>query len=205
MSDQNLSVLTIGHSTRSMDAFLTLLKEYDVTAVADVRSVPFSRFNPQFNKDALRSTLPLCGIKYVFLGTELGARSSDQSCYENGRVNYARLAHTESFVQGISRVKRGARKYRLALMCAEKEPLDCHRALLVARKLDEEGINISHILGDGRLEHHQDTIERLLDTLGLRPELFSSRRDLIAKALARQENKVAYVDEKLASDESGGL
>ena len=204
MSERAGLVVTIGHSTHSLEAFLALLQKHGVTAIADVRSAPFSRFNPQFNKDALERSLKAVGIKYVFLGRELGARSDDPSCYENGRVQYGRLARTELFRSGIERVIRGAQEQRIALMCAEKEPLECHRTLLVARALDEQGIAVAHILSDGRLETHRDAMERLLDVTGLPHEdLFRSREDLLAQALARQEVKVAYVDEKLAAETSG--
>jgi uncharacterized protein (DUF488 family) len=183
-----------------------LLKRHGVTAVADVRSAPFSKFNPQFNKNVLERDLKLKGIKYVFLGRELGARSNDPSCYENGRVQYARLARTSQFRQGIERIMRGAQEHRIALMCAERDPLECHRTLLVARALDEQGVNVSHILGDGRLETHRDAMNRLLDLTGLpRNDLFRSREELIAEALAKQEEKVAYVDEKLATEASRNL
>lgn len=198
-------VFTIGHSTHPLDAFVSLLKQHAVTALADVRSAPFSRFNPQFNKDALGSDLKPLGIKYVFLGRELGARSDDPSCYENGRVQYTRLARSELFKQGIERVIKGAGEHRIALMCAEKEPLECHRTLLVARALDEQGVEVVHILSDGRLESHRAAMERLLDVTGLpREDLFRSQSDLVAEALARQEQKVAFVDEKLAAESEEG-
>lgn len=203
---QHVAVFTIGHSTHSLEAFVGLLKQHGITALADVRWVPFSRFNPQFNKDVLARELKVRGIKYVFLGRELGGRSDDRSCYEKGRVQYARLARTELFRQGIERVRRGADEYRIALMCAEKEPLECHRTLLVARALEEQGVEVMHILGDGRLESHRDTMERLLEVTGLlHDDLFLSRAEQIAEALKRQEVKVAYVDEKLAAEagESG--
>jgi uncharacterized protein (DUF488 family) len=193
-------VLTVGHSTHSFDAFENLVKRHSVTALADVRSAPFSRFNPQFNKDVLECNLKLHGISYVFLGRELGARSSDRSCYENGRVQYARLARTDRFRQGVERVMRGAQRHRIALLCAEREPLECHRTLLVARALDEQGVSVAHILGDGGLEAHRDAMERLLDMIGLpHQDLFRSREELISHALARQEEKVAYVDEGLGA------
>jgi len=198
-------VFTIGHSTQPLAALVSLLEQHAVTALADVRSAPFSRFNPQFNKDALARDLKPHGIKYVFLGRELGARSEDPSCYENGRVQYGRLGRTELFKQGIERVMNGAGEHRIALMCAEKEPLECHRTLLVARALDEQGVEVVHILSDGRLESHRAAMERLLDVTGLpRDDLFRSRADLIAEALARQEEKVAYVDEKLVAESGEG-
>lgn len=195
------SIFTVGHSTQSIEAFIALLTQHGITAVADVRSAPFSRFNPQFNKDELARELKANGIQYVFLGRELGARSDDKSCYENGRVKYERLARTGLFKEGIDRVRRGAAEHRVALMCAEKEPLECHRTLLVARELDEEGLDIQHILSDGQLEPHKQSMERLLDVTGLpREDLFRSREDLLAEALSIQEKKIAYVDETLARD-----
>ncbi len=204
MNEQRHPVFTIGHSTHSIDAFIALLRQHGVTALADVRSAPFSRFNPQFNKEALARSLKEHGIKYVFLGRELGARSKDRSCYENGRVQYARLARTEAFHSGLDRVMRGAHDQRIALMCAEKEPLECHRTLLVARALVEQGVAVDHILADGRLETHDDAMVRLLAVLGLpREDLFQSRQELIAQALALQEKRIAYVDEKLAAAAAG--
>lgn len=135
--------------------------------------------------------LEVHGIKYVFLGRELGARPADRSCYENGRVQYRRLALTELFRAGIERVRKGASEYRIALVCAEKEPLDCHRTLLVARALDEQGVEVRHILGDGRLEPHRDTLVRLLKITGLaKDELFRSGDERITEALRLQEDKV---------------
>lgn len=190
------SLFTIGHSTHSAEVFLALLRRHDVEAVADVRSSPFSRFNPQFNQDPLEQFLKANGIRYVFLGKELGARSDDRSCYDHGRVQYSRLAQTALFQSGIGRVLQGAAKYRVALMCAEKEPLECHRTLLVAKALAARGQKVLHIHADGRLETHEAALERLLTLTGVPNEdLFFTKQELLAKALARQEAQVAYVDE----------
>ena len=204
MNTQPLSVLTIGHSTHTIEIFVGLLRKHGVTALVDVRSAPFSRFNPQFNKDALERDLNVQGIKYVFLGRELGARSDDPACYENGRVRYARLAQTAAFRSGLDRVMDGATKYRLALMCAEKEPLECHRTLLVARALVERGVAVDHILSDGNLESHDGALTRLLQLVGL-PEhdLFRGRQQLIDEGMDRQEERIAFVDEKLAAESRG--
>lgn len=204
MSKERCGVYTIGHSTHSMEAFLALLLQHGITALADVRSAPFSRVNPQFNKDALARDLKAGGIRYVFLGRELGARPKERSLYDKGRIRYERLAQTDLFKQGIARVLQGATEHRIALMCAEKEPLECHRTLLVARALDELGVEVVHILGDGSLEPHQAAMERLLDVTGLpREDLFRSHQALISEALVRQENKIAYVDENLAAGVAG--
>ena len=196
-------VLTIGHSTHSIERFVALLRQHGVTALADVRSAPFSRFNPQFNKTALERSLRENGITYVFLGKELGARSDDSSCYENGRVRYGRLAQTVLFKAGIERVKKGMASHSVALMCAEKEPLECHRTLLVSRALEREGTPVAHIHADGRLEAHHDAMLRLLPLVGLpTTDLFRSEDDLIEEACAKQEERIAYVDEALAKEAS---
>jgi uncharacterized protein (DUF488 family) len=193
------TIFTIGHSGHPIGRFISLLEVHGVTALADVRSAPFSRRHPQFNRNSLSRSLRDAGIDYVFLGKELGARTGDRSCYEGGRVVYARLAATALFRSGIERVKNGAAAHRIALMCAEKEPLDCHRTLLIARVLEREGEPVSHIHDDGGLEPNRDAMRRLLEITGVpREDLFRSEADLVEEACLRQEQKVAYVDEALS-------
>jgi len=200
MSATGNAVYTIGHSTHSAEAFLALLRQHQMEAVADVRSSPFRRFNPQFNREVLEQFLKANGIRYVFLGKELGARSDDRSCYLDGRVQYARLAQTPLFQSGLDRVLHGAARYRVALMCAEKEPLECHRTLLVAKALVTRGQPVMHIHADGHLETHEAAMERLLAATGLpKEDLFRSKEELLSEALARQEQQVAYVDEAQAA------
>ena len=98
-----------------------------------------------------------------FVGRELGARSKDPACYKDGRVQYARLARTAQFQRGLDRVIQEASKYRVALMCAEKDPIDCHRTILVGRELLRRGTDVAHILADGRLEPHEETMDRPVD------------------------------------------
>lgn len=192
-------VYTIGHSTHSIEAFIGFLQRHEITVLADVRSRPYSRYSPQFDREALIRALPLHGIRYGFLGRELGGRPDDAACYENGRVCYARVAETEPFRRGIERILRAARCARVALMCTEKEPLDCHRTLLVARALAARGIVVRHILEDGRLEEHGAAMDRLLDLTGVpRADLFHTREELIDEAIRRQEGRVAYVDTRRA-------
>jgi uncharacterized protein (DUF488 family) len=194
-------VFTIGHSNLPIDEFLALLKRHEVTAVADVRSAPYSRFIPHFNKDALQQKLKAVGIKYVFLGRELGARSDDPGCYEHGRVKYVRLARTDLFRGGIERVVNGAREHRIAIMCSEKEPLDCHRTILISPALVDAGLAVEHIHADGELEPHPKAMLRLLDVTGVpRQDLFRTRHELIEDALARQEERIAHVDMKFADE-----
>ena len=197
---ERMRVMTVGHSTHSLDEFVALLRKHEVTAVADVRSNPFSRYMPHFNQGSLRTALPKRGIQYAFLGRELGARSSDRDCYVDGRVQYARLARTALFREGINRVLSGAKSERVALMCAEKDPLDCHRTLLVARSLVDESVDVDHILADGSAESHHEAMFRLLEKLGMQQtSLLHSTDDLIQEALAKQEQRIAYVDADLAA------
>jgi uncharacterized protein (DUF488 family) len=193
MTSMDTTIYTLGHSNHSVEKFLALLKQHNITAIADVRSTPYSRRNPQFNSKALASTLEANGISYVPLGKELGARSDDPSCYENGQVQYGRLAQTPLFHQGIERVLTGARRFRVALMCAEKEPLDCHRTLLVSRALQARGAAVIHILANGDLEPHDATMLRLVKMSGLaHDDLFADRSQLIEAACAIHERKIAY-------------
>jgi uncharacterized protein (DUF488 family) len=203
MNSASPIVFSVGHSIHTIEAFIALLKKHDITALADVRSVPYSRFQSQFNKDTLERSLKAEGIKYVFLGKELGARSDDRSCYQNGRVRYPMLAKTALFRKGLERVLTGAQDFKIAIMCAEKEPLECHRTLLVSRALEDEGATVQHILADGGLESHRDAMHRLIDVVGLqREDMFRTPEEVLAEALAMQEEKVAYVDEKLVTDDS---
>jgi uncharacterized protein (DUF488 family) len=195
-------VFTIGHSIHAQKRFIALLLQHHITALCDVRSKPYSRVNPQFNREELKESLRECSIKYVFLGKELGARSEDPKCYENGKVQYNRLAHTDLFRRGLERVQNGMKDYRLTLMCAEKEPLECHRTILIARHLGDLGLDVQHIHADGRLESHADALSRLVRILNL-PEhdMFQSRAELLADAYRRQEERIAYDSgEPLAAD-----
>jgi uncharacterized protein (DUF488 family) len=184
---------TIGHSNHESAAFLGLLRQHGVTAVGDVRSQPYSRYVPQYSRDALETALAEAGIAYVFLGKELGARSDNPLCYLDGQVQYDRLAAEPIFAEGIGRVVQGMQRYRIALLCAEKDPLDCHRALLVARKLFESGIPVSHILADGALEGQQAMESRLLAACKLPAgDLFTSRAEFVAEAYRIRGERVAY-------------
>jgi uncharacterized protein (DUF488 family) len=186
-------VFTIGHSTHSIEKFIDLLSTNGIQVVADVRSSPFSKFTPQFNRENLQNSLKASGIRYVFLGKELGARSEDPACYVADKVQYDRLAKTPLFQSGLDRVIDGANGYRIALMCAEKGPLDCHRTILVARELLKRGLVITHILEDGSLENHTDAITRLVKILGMSlDDLFISRDEIIEQAYSRQANRIAY-------------
>ena len=186
-------VYTIGHSTHAAERFVELLRAHAIAAVGDVRSNPYSRMNPQFNREPLRVVLASAGIVYVYLGSELGARTGDRSCYEGGKVRYERLARTALFRTGIERVCAEMAQHRLALMCAEKEPLQCHRGILVARVLEAAGIAVRHVLADGSVEEHADAMARLREKLGLPvSDLFRTAAEVIEDAYRIQGERIAY-------------
>jgi uncharacterized protein (DUF488 family) len=151
-----MRLLTIGHSNHAPQHFLELLRAHDVDVVADVRSWPHSRHAPWSDKDELPRLLSTSGVQYVFMGEELGGRPSDASAYNPaGHVLYGRVAEGEPFRESLQRLKRGLSKYRVAAMCSEENPEACHRRLLIAKVLTEQGIIVDHIRGDGRVEREQ--------------------------------------------------
>jgi uncharacterized protein (DUF488 family) len=154
-------IFTIGHSNHPIGTFLDLLRRHRVTALADVRSVPYSRRQPQFNREALAAALRDAGTAYVFLGAELGGKRPG--------LSWSDIVRTPEFAAGLARLRDGAERHRAAFMCAEREPLDCHRTLLVARHLKTPGLAIRHILADGTLETHEATERRLAERMGTAP------------------------------------
>src|ERR1017187_1403336 len=193
------SVFTIGHSNQEFAKFVELLKQHSIQAVADVRSSPYSQYNPQFNREPLQRALQEHGISYVFLGDELGARRAERECHVNDRADYTLIARTPAFNSGIDRVIRGAAKMRIALMCSEKEPLDCHRSPLVSPHLRRRGLQVFHILADGTIESHEQTESRLLHLFELpERELFRLPDEIAAEAYKLQGDKIAYQEDTLA-------
>jgi uncharacterized protein (DUF488 family) len=192
-------IFTIGHSTHPQEQFIGLLRLHGITALGDVRSVPYSRINPQFNREDFKLALRGAGIAYVFLGKELGGRSEDPACYEGGKVQYDRIAQTRFFRDGLERVQEGMKKYHLVLMCSEKEPLECHRTILIARHLTALGVDVEHIHANGKVESQTEALNRLDRMLNLlEDDRFCSREELLYR---RQEERIAY-DAGSSLDES---
>lgn len=149
-------VYSIGHSNQDLDAFLRLLKDHYIDILVDVRSAPFSRFAPQFNREILERAVIARSIKYVFMGTELGGRPAGDEFYDaDGHVLYSRVAEAEFFRAGIERLERNIDRYRIAIMCSEENPEGCHRRLLIGRVLTEHAITVFHVRGTGEVEEEQ--------------------------------------------------
>jgi uncharacterized protein (DUF488 family) len=188
-----LDLYSIGHSTHSEERFRSLLEGAGINAVADVRSSPFSRHFPHFSKSEIQHWLKRAGVAYSFLGRELGGRPEDPRLFHNGVADYEAMAKVPSFAEGLSRLLKGAERYRVAMMCSEQDPLDCHRCLLVARRLAEKGICTGHILASGEVLPHSAIEERLLQLEKQATEdLFASRDERLATAYRNRNMRVAF-------------
>jgi uncharacterized protein (DUF488 family) len=150
-------IFTIGHSNHSTETFIKLLSEAEIQVLVDVRSHPTSKFASQFDTKQLKKDLVTNGFKYLFMGVELGGRPKGEEFYDDdGHVIYSLVATTSLFLQGIDRLEKGIQSYRVAIMCSEENPLDCHRRLLVGRVLRHRGIILYHIRGDGTIQTEED-------------------------------------------------
>ena len=189
---QACDLVTIGHSNLPADRFIKLLKDAEVNAVIDVRSVPFSRWCPWFSSKGLAARLAAEGIAYHALGDELGGRPRDPQLYCGGIADYEAMAARPEFRAGLDRVVDETRRHRVCLLCSEREPLDCHRCLLVGRALAERGLRVGHILADGNVEPHRATEERLL-SMTAEPDLFNTDMAAwLAAAYRKRARAVAF-------------
>ena len=153
LARQRNRILTIGHSNHTFAKFLELLQANEVEVVVDARSHPYSKFSPQFDFESMREALAEAGIRYVALGSQLGGRPRGDEFYDaDGHVLYDHVAASPAFNQGLARLKKGIDGYVVALMCGEEDPSGCHRRLLVGKVLAEQGFQVEHIRGDGRLQ-----------------------------------------------------
>ncbi|NET57126.1 MAG: DUF488 domain-containing protein [Symploca sp. SIO2E6] len=209
-----MELFTIGHSNHTIESFISLLQQHGITALADVRSHPYSRFLSHFKRQELKEALARVGIYYVFLGKELGARPDNSECYINGKAVYEKIAATDTFGEGIQKILQGSKKYHIALMCAEKDPLTCHRAILVCQHLRQFDLEINHILKNGDLESHHHLEDRMLAKHSLtkfagakespvqlslfEPEStdLPTREECLAKAYILQGDEIAYVEKE---------
>jgi hypothetical protein len=193
MASATTGLFTIGHSAHPLERFIALLRGANVTAIADVRTAPYSRRHPHFNREDLRAALRAEAIAYVFLGKELGGRPSARRFYREGVADYEKMAQEKEFSAGLDRVLEGATKYRVALMCSERDPLDCHRCLLASRALVQRGARVDHILDDGTILSHSEIEDRLLENAGRNAEdLFAPRAERLATAYRAHARKVAF-------------
>ncbi len=148
-------IYTIGHSNHPAEKFLQLLRTHSIEVVADLRSRPYSRFVPHFNRDALKNLLQEKGIRYLFLGKELGGKPQDPDKPLTDAAVWDYLRSRPQFREGLERLLGEARQARVCLLCAEADPSRCHRGQLLAPELAAQGAEVRHILADGTILNHQ--------------------------------------------------
>lgn len=193
---------TVGHTNHSHEVFLDLLKKYNIDYVLDVRSTPFSQFTSQFNKDVIDKFLKKNNIAYKHMGKFFGARPEDKKLYTTaGYLDFEKARQSDNFVKGLDNVVLGLdRGFNIALMCTEKDPFDCHRAIMVARGFDLKGIEVQHILPDGTVITQKQLDTRLLDKYfpdRNQMSLFSdesslSEEELLVLAYRRRNEEIGY-------------
>ncbi len=186
---------SIGYATKPIDTFIGQLQRYGVNAVADVRSVPYSKAFHDYHQEALAESLKQSNIHYVYLGAELGPRSKDDSHYDEcGQVQFDRLAQSPLYQQGVERLKTGLRKgMTIALMCAEKDPADCHRSLLIGYDLQRRlGLEVEHITHDGAIETQAKMESRMAEVHGVSGDLFASPEQQAELGCRAQSKLKAY-------------
>ncbi len=190
-----LEVLTVGHSNLPCEQFVRIIQEAGVTAVADVRSAPYSHHSPHFNRKAFRDSLRGSDISYVFLGHELGGRPRDSALFHQGTADYEKMVAAPPFIAGLDRIVEGCARFRIALMCSEHNPLDCHRCLLVGRALAGRQVAVTHIVSDG-LQISQKQVESTLLALSGRDgeDLFASYEERLAAAYRDRVRRVAFAE-----------
>jgi uncharacterized protein (DUF488 family) len=190
------AIFTIGHSNLDISDFINLLLANKIELVVDVRSAPYSKLYPHFNRNPLEISLTKNSIKYIFLGDSVGGRSNNIKDYSKGRVMYKKIAEKKEYISSINTIIQNSSKYKIVLMCSEKEPLECHRTLLISRSIEAHMVKILHIHRDGQIESQSEGIQRLLKIWKLdSPNLFGEDAERIDEAFTKQESKYAYFDE----------
>ncbi|WP_298077272.1 DUF488 domain-containing protein [uncultured Abiotrophia sp.] len=179
---------TIGHSTFEISNLVNNLKKYNINYLLDVRSMPYSRFAPQYNKSELERELKKHNIKYFYMGKFFGARQLDRTFYPNGYIDFSVYRKSDLFLKGKTSVLRGLKEYNIALMCTEKNPIECHRTIMIARDFEVSDVKVMHILHDGKLKSQEEISNELLE------RFFPDRHQV---SLFNEENKDInwYLDE----------
>ncbi|MCA0959565.1 DUF488 domain-containing protein [Muricauda ruestringensis] len=171
---QDSTIYSIGHGNKSFEEFLVELKEHQIDYVFDVRSSPISKYNFHFNRSWLEVDLPNNSVVYEFLGEYLGGLPKNRKYYTNGKVDYSKLSASDFFIEGIKLlIEANNESLRIALMCSETKPEECHRSKLIGRELLKHNISINHITSDG-IKSQEEIIEKLTKGFGAQ-DLFGEK------------------------------
>jgi uncharacterized protein (DUF488 family) len=157
-----IPIYTIGYGSRTIDELVATLRRYQIAYLVDVRSAPYSRFKPEYSKEPLTAALQEYGIRYLFLGDQLGGRPTDPLCYSDGKVDYEKVKLQPFYQAGLERVQQAFRQQvRVALMCSEGKPSQCHRSKLIGASLESLAIPVVHIDEQGALKSQEDVMVEL--------------------------------------------
>ena len=204
MDTKKNTVFTIGHSVLPIEEFLEIVKTYKIDCIVDVRSTPYSKYAPQYNKESLTETLSSQKVRYLSMGKEFGARREEKELYsKDGYLDFKKVRMSKSFLHGVERIKQGLDKgFVIALMCTEKNPVECHRTNMVAKGLHDNGIEIAHITHDKKIMTQQDMEKELLDKffperhqISIFEELEApalTHAEMVEEAYARQNIEIGY-------------
>lgn len=207
-NNHQMKCFTIGHSNFATEVFLGLLRKHSINCLVDVRSSPYSKFVPQFNKENLSGELKKNQILYIYMGDKLGGRYFEPDLlYADGVVDYSKVMKKDVFQEGIQTLIRNIKKgFNISLMCSEKDPLDCHRFLLVSKALSEQGVRIKHILDDGEFLDQRDLENLLLQKYQNEMSQFRlfeanlSQEQALEKAYIERNKVVAYSAERVKEE-----
>ncbi|MCT4593034.1 MAG: DUF488 domain-containing protein [Anaeromicrobium sp.] len=206
-----MDIFTIGHSNYSMDRLLKMLNFHNINCIVDIRGTPYSKYNTQFNKEAIKRTLIHNGFTYIYMGKEFAVQREDRSLYTNeGYADFEKVIHNKDFLIGIERLKAGCKKgYRIALMGAMQDPINCHRCILLGKVLRDEGFNLRHIIDDYTLATQEEMEENLLEkyysnrnqiTFDIYMGKGQSKQDLLKECYRKSNKEIGYRVEKIKDD-----
>lgn len=196
-----MKLFTIGHSVYDTYYFINLIKIYNINCIVDVRSIPYSKYSRQYNKDVIKNILKKNNIVYIYMGAEFGARRESKELYsKEGYLDFEKVVYDNDFLKGVERIKNGLQKgYNIAFMCTEKEPEDCHRCILIGRYFNDIGYQVINII-DEKNYKTQNVIEQDLlneyfperNQISLIPDLNKSDEELIRDAYKLKNKKIGY-------------
>ena len=179
-------IFTIGYGARDLETFIQTLKVHQIYFLLDVRSKPYSRFKPEFSKQSLQNTVEANGIRYLFMGDTLGGQPDDETCYTDGKVDYDKLSTKDYYREGIARLHKASQQnLRVAIMCSEGKPENCHRSKLIGRTLNQEGVEVIHI----------DENDELIPQSQVMLRLTSGQMSLFGEDFAKMTSRKRYREE----------
>lgn len=187
------TIYTTGYAGHTIPSLVQLLQAIGITVLADVRSTPFSGRRPEMDKPALMQALRDGGMRYIFMGEQLGGRPRNPKLYRAGKIDPQALLAHEGYKTGVARLIAGAAEHTICLLCAERDPISCHRGLYIAESLQEAGMQVRHLIGGEQPEDHQATRARMAELVNMEhADLFASENARLTMAIEHMREKIAF-------------